>query len=57
MTAMLRGHTCFNRIDLPEYATREELRSVLGQFDFAGAAEMDDFAHVDGDEMRRRNGR
>ena len=27
---MPRSHTCFNRIDLPEYATLEELDQMLG---------------------------
>ena len=29
-TSMPRSHTCFNRIDLPEYATLEELDQMLG---------------------------
>ena len=42
LSAMPRGHTCFNTLDLPAFVAREELRAALANFDFDAAVHMDD---------------
>jgi hypothetical protein len=42
LSAMPRGHTCFNTLDLPAFIAREELRAALANFDFDAAVHMDD---------------
>ena len=51
LSALPRGHTCFNAIDLPCYPTRRALRTVLLDFDFERALDLDDdFANASDDD-------